>query len=151
MEQQMDIHTQKLTDIERFDQRRWKNPETDCWEWVGSTSQNGYGLFWFRNKIAQVHRVSYILFVGEIPEGLVIDHLCRNIECVNPEHLEPVTRKENALRGVGWAGANSRKMVCPQGHSYSGDNLLITIRGRRCRTCHNSEATRSYHFRKVKK
>lgn len=83
------------------------------------------------------------MFVGPIPDGLVIDHLCRNPQCVNPMHLEPVTPEENTRRGIG--GWNTRaKTHCPQGHPYSGANLYInpTSGARVCRTCNNEKARR---------
>ena len=79
--------------------------EDECWEWRAFIRPNGYGQF---NKNEYAHRVSYEEFVGPIPEGLVIDHLCRNRSCINPEHLEPVTQHENLLRGNGWAGQRHR-------------------------------------------
>jgi hypothetical protein len=82
------------------------------------------------------HRHSYRLFVGEIPDGLFIDHLCRVRNCVNPAHLEPVTRKENILRGVGWAAENARKTACPLGHSLlDPKNLKWNRHGKYCREC----------------
>lgn len=72
-----------------------------CWEWIGTTDRNGYGHIWGgpgKGPLA-AHRVAYELLVGPIPDGLCLDHLCRNTSCVNPQHLEPVTYAENYLRG----------------------------------------------------
>lgn len=84
----------------------------DCWEWSGGTGSHGYGQFYVEevNRNCLAHRVSYELFVGEIPEGLTIDHLCRNKLCVKPSHLEPCTREENARRAA-------TKVVCLRGHN----------------------------------
>lgn len=121
-------------------------PETGCWLWQGYKSKQGYGLI--RNNMRRVlaHRAAYQEFVGPIPHGLELDHLCRFEGCINPDHLEPVTHAENVRRGS--AGWNYRaKTHCPKGHSYSGDNLYINITGSRvCRTCVNerTDAKRAY-------
>jgi hypothetical protein len=70
-----------------------------CWVWRKATDPNGYGRFWFDGRMLGAHRVSYQLLVGPVPEGLDLDHLCRNRRCVNPSHLEPVTRRTNLVRG----------------------------------------------------
>lgn len=72
---------------------------TFCWQWTGSIKTNGYGQYELRGE-TQAHRISYKLFHGWIPKGLDLDHLCRNRRCINPDHLEPVTRKINARRGA---------------------------------------------------
>lgn len=111
-----------------------------CWEWTAHIEDNGYGRFGYRGTMRWAHRVSYQIFVGCIPDGLDLDHLCRNRKCVNPDHLEPVTRKVNAERGV--AGQVNRdrmisKTHCPQGHPYSGDNLYVvpSTGYRQCNAC----------------
>lgn len=112
----------------------------DCWNWKG-TLLNGvgtYGRFHHKGQYIYAHRLSYELSKGEIPEGLSIDHLCRNRQCVNPNHLETVTHKENMLRGYGVGGKGARQTHCKNGHPLSGDNLLILNKDkgwRRCRTC----------------
>jgi HNH endonuclease len=103
---------------------------------------NGYGMITVGGVRWAAHRYSYTQLVGPIPEGLDLDHLCRNRPCCNPAHLEPVTRSENLKRGnVGvWAKEhNGKKTHCPSGHEYSGDNLYIHPRGSRCcRACTNA-------------
>jgi hypothetical protein len=121
----------------------WK--EEACWEWVGSRGSNHYGrimvpsnglyLTHRGNKLAQAHRVGYELLVGPIPEGLTLDHLCRNPGCVNPNHLEPVTMRENLLRGNGVSARNAKKTHCPRGHPYTGMNVKQEKDRRKCRTC----------------
>lgn len=116
-----------------------------CWEWLEAIAPDGYAHFWLDGKSRTAHRVTYELLVGQVPEGLVLDHLCRVRHCVNPKHLEPVTQRENVLRGVG----NLPKSECPKGHPYSGDNLLIYNRPgssprRECRMCKSAAAKRSY-------
>lgn len=95
-----------------------------------------YGLIYLSGKRLRAHRAIYEALVGKIPDGLVLDHLCRITRCINPEHLEPVTVAENNLRGVGTFAQNARKIHCPNGHFYSGDNLMIRKDGARvCREC----------------
>lgn len=108
-----------------------------CWDWTGTKTRAGYGAIYRDGRRVQVTRASYEEFVGPMPEGTEIDHLCRRPVCINPWHLEPVTRRENLLRGTGFAAVHSRKTHCPQGHPYEGDNLYVTPRGeRKCRRCH---------------
>lgn len=107
----------------------------DCWEWLGP-KRRGYGRIQHEGRGQRVHRVAYELVHGPIPEGLVIDHLCRNRGCVNPAHLEPVTAGENVLRGEGISAVNARKTHCKRGHLFDEANTWISRKGRRhCRTC----------------
>jgi hypothetical protein len=118
-----------------LDERFWaKVAKGDgCWEWTGARAPSGYGRFTdnYRQRIA--HRVAYEITVGPISDDLTIDHLCGNKGCVRPSHLEPVTRGENVRR-------YTRQIThCPQGHPYSGDNLIIRREGWRwCRTCRSN-------------
>lgn len=84
--------------IERFLDKVHVNGSTGCWEWTASLNLCGYGRFKFDGKTIQAHRFSYAFFVGEMPEGMQMDHLCRTRRCVNPDHLEPVTPSENLER-----------------------------------------------------
>ena len=113
---------------------------TGCWTWTAGKLARGYGQFackGFPTKTVGAHRWSYRELVGPVPDGYELDHLCRNTACVNPAHLEPVTAKENVLRGMGRSAVNARKTHCHRGHPLSGDNLSITRVGTRlCRRCH---------------
>lgn len=111
--------------------------EAGCWIWIGPRYRNGYGRFYLGQKDVYAHRVMYMIFVGEIAEGLHIDHLCRVRECCNPDHLEPVTCRENLMRSpIAPAAINASKTHCKRGHSLSGNNLSADPDGRRhCRTC----------------
>lgn len=102
-----------------------------CWEWTASLYSFGYGQFSYQGKPQPAHRVAYWLLAGQIPEGLELDHLCRNRACINPSHLEPVTRKENLRRGIGSPWKQSA--YCKRGHLFEDRN---TYSGqRRCREC----------------
>jgi hypothetical protein len=129
--------------VARFWSKVDKAGENGCWLWRGTRRPAGYGTFYKAREVtrknALAHRMAYELMVGPIPEGLVIDHLCRNPPCVNPSHLEPVTIGENARRGfLGVKRKAERAAVtaCPQGHAFSPVNTLIDKHGhRRCRVC----------------
>lgn len=140
---------QKFIGIPRFDEKVELDPKTGCWEWQACRCSGGYGNFRHKGRVVVAHRLAYETLVGPIPEGLDIDHLCRNRKCVNPHHLEPVTRRENILRGEGQGAKHARKTHCQHGHPLSGENLYINpASGQRvCRECLRG-FTRAYHARK---
>lgn len=112
----------------------WDSSLGRCWVWLGAT-QKGYAEFRSLGENVRGHRYSYELLVGPIPDGLVIDHLCHVRNCVNPAHLQPVTFRENLVRGLGPAG-RARSATCKRGHPLSGSNLRPASDGRRrCKAC----------------
>lgn len=123
----------------RFWDKCIPEPNSGCWLWLGATMRNGYGELRVDGRNRPAHRVAYEALVAPVSARLSMDHLCRVRCCVNPQHLEPVTQRENIMRGEGpeQAGARMRnKTHCPRGHSYAGDNLYVRSDGRReCRTC----------------
>ena len=134
---------------ERFAARVAFSPEPEgCWFWLGYHDKNGYGRVGHRGKNLWTHRVAYELWVGPIPEGLHLDHLCRNTRCVNPGHLEPVTHAENLRRGYGVSARNARKTHCAHGHAYDEANTGTTkAGGRYCKACAREKAARYYRRR----
>ena len=106
-----------------------------CWTWR-ATKSNGYGRLFIGGRAWPAHRWVYEALVGLIPEGLTLDHLCRNRACVRPDHLEPVTMRENILRGESFAAVNNRKTHCKHGHEFTPENTYVaTPAWRGCRTC----------------
>ena len=113
--------------------------ENGCHEWTGAKIRCGYGIFALTKKRHPVaHRFIYEALVGEIPAGLVIDHVCNNRACVNPAHLRPASHRENILRGNGIASMYAARTHCKNGHELAGSNLAIGKDGyRTCRICRN--------------
>lgn len=111
--------------------------DTCCWLWKASRDRDGYGKIKYGGTMRLAHRVIYELLVGAIPEGLQIDHLCRQRGCVNPAHLRPVTWRENQLApgSRARAAACAAKTQCPRGHPYDSENTYVWRGERYCRAC----------------
>ena len=125
-----------------------------CWLWTAAKNAYGYGIVRIAKKNRYAHRHIYELLVGPIAVGLDLDHLCRVRNCVNPAHLEPVSRRENLLRGETISKRNADVTHCPQGHEYTPENTYVRRRKNRsgeirfCRACAIDKAS---HFRRVRK
>lgn len=116
---------------------KFKIADSGCWEWVGVRHKFGYGQLWDGRRLGCAHRIAYELFVGPIPAGLQIDHLCRNRCCINPAHLEAVTPMENFKRGFSPTAIVCRTGICVKGHPLDDRNTYTNPNtGKRyCRTC----------------
>jgi HNH endonuclease len=135
-------------------------PFSGCWVWDGACSSAGYAQYRLPGGSMYAHRLAYELAKGPIPDGLDIDHLCRVRCCVNPDHLEAVTRSANLRRGVGVAQAAERLKViagwqrhwthCKRGHEFTPENTYIQPNsgGRSCRICRNRDAKHRYQSKK---
>ena len=133
---------------DRFDEK--VIAEAGCWVWTSARDGKGYGLFWYQGRSVRAHRMAWFLAGLHVPQGLVLDHKCRNPACVNPAHLEPVTNRENTLRGNNRAVLSARWATiteCPRGHPYSPENTYRTKSGTRsCKEC-KREANRQWKRR----
>lgn len=106
----------------------------DCWEWKLGKDKDGYGKYKRGNTTHRAHRFAWELMVGPIPDGFVIDHLCKNTSCVNLDHLEPVTWAENLYRGESIQAHHAKRVLCQRGH----DAWIVKADGyRACRECSN--------------
>jgi hypothetical protein len=135
---------EKTMEREEFLSKVIPEPNSGCWIWMGSLSTHDFGGYGrisksirnHRTKTYYAHRVGYELFKGPIPKGFDLDHLCRLHCCVNPDHLEPVTRSENFRRGIGPWAVNARRTHCKHGHPLEPPHLYIRKDGKRmCKTC----------------
>lgn len=138
----------------RADERFWARvspcPMSGCWLWTGSENTKGYGKIIVNGRTSNAHRIAYCRLVGPVPAELDVDHKCRVRCCVNPAHLEPVTHRENMMRGVGFASINARRIACHRGHRFTDENTRVRVRAdgsthRECRQCtrDNDQANQS--------
>lgn len=109
--------------------------DTPCMYSTVKPNSEGYARIPRRPGGRMLHRRICEALRGSIPDGLVLDHLCRNTACVNPWHLEPVPNKENILRGFGAAAVNARRTSCKHGHALDEKNTYLVYGRRKCRTC----------------
>lgn len=142
--------------VERFLEKVSPEPNSGCWLWTGAVKARGYGAFWAWGRSREAHRVSYELFVGPIPMGLQMDHLCRNSSCTNPSHLEPVTLQENVRRSIAAGGHVSvrrkKQRHCKRGHEFTPENTCRHHDGGRiCRACKHINYRRTYYKTRASK
>jgi hypothetical protein len=137
-------HTKDASLIERVLSRcdiRTEGYATPCWISDRATQPNGYTKIGVNHRTMLTHRAAYEAAFGSIPIGMVLDHLCRNRACANPEHLDPVTHRENLLRGEGPTSREAAQTHCIANHPFSVDNTRITSKGKRaCRECDRHRA-----------
>lgn len=152
------------TPLERFQKNYVVDADSGCWLWTGLVTPKGYATMKIHQRGTIMHRWAYEHFIGPIPEGHTIDHLChtnsvgckggngcQHRRCVNPEHLEPVTPLANTQCGNEhyWANADIRRPThCPKGHPYVEGNIKYSGKDkqyRSCRTCINENQLRRYH------
>lgn len=152
-------HSENAYPVEAMNiQRFWQkvNPASalECWIWNANMHYKGYGLFGRDGKTLKAHRFSYETMIGPIPDGLVLDHLCRVRSCVNPYHLDPVTSGVNTRRGL-CNSTRPLKTHCPHGHEYSEGNIYLEVakdggKVRHCRACRHRAVTESNARQKLK-
>ena len=148
-------HHRMLRPERRIDQvirlkAKIKAVENGCLIWRGNITPSGYGVFWTTTGTNGAHRIAYELLRGEIPDGLTLDHLCRNRACVNPDHLEPVTIRENLRRApTALSTINAAKTHCKRGHPFDEQNTYVFgDRFRQCKACARMHS-RNYEKRKL--
>ena len=118
--------------LQRLEEKILPEPNTGCWLWTGAMT-NGYGNFRDKFKVRAAHIAVYEYLVGQVPENLELDHLCRNSWCVNPRHLEPVSHALNVQRGL--RGNLHKFEVCNRGHEITVDNIYLHKNTKMCLMC----------------
>lgn len=121
------------------------NKSRGCWTWTAAVSKNGYGIFTLNGKKVYAHRAAWMIEVGPIPDGAVIDHECRTRHCVRVSHLRVTTQRVNILAGQGLAALNAKKTLCHKGHKFGA-----TRNGKRtCPRCESDRKAIAYRTKLV--
>lgn len=139
------------SDLGRF-WTRVRRDESGCWFWTGKLNRDGYARFSIKSGQVRAHRIAFEHWRGPIPVGYQLDHLCRIRHCVNPDHLEVVTARENTMApgSLAITKQNLEKTHCPAGHVYDGENLYVdSTRRRHCRACAAEKGRTKYKQRKT--
>lgn len=124
---------------------------TNCINWLGC-KQRGYGRFGQDGQMHQAHRFAFEALIGPVPKGMVLDHLCRNRACMNPAHLEPVTMRENTLRGEGPSAIAARRSHCAAGHLLNAENTYLRKSGaRECWVCKRAYRVKTIETQRVRR
>ena len=145
MHDRVDLQERVMSRI-TIEDHGWHTP---CWISTRAAHSNGYTKIGYRGTTWLTHRFAYTVFVGPIPEDLQLDHLCRVRACCNPDHLEPVTCRENLLRGDTLTAAEAAATTCINRHPFTPENTRMTRKGKRaCRAC---DRTRSKRYRDVRR
>lgn len=122
-----------------------------CWEWQACKTPGGYGRMMFRGRMTTGHRAAMIVTGHDVPVGMHVDHICKNIVCIRPSHLRVVTPRQNVRYSDAVTGINSRKTHCKRGHPLSGNNLYERpyrgITARQCLTCRRAASRASVERR----
>jgi hypothetical protein len=135
------------TELQRLEAQIVPEPNSGCWLWDGCYFPTGYGMFVGRGFREGAHRAAYRLLAGEIPAGLVLDHLCRNPACVNPAHLEPVEQRANIARGR--LSEVNTKAVCVRGHDLAANAQWRRDGWRFCGACARERAREHYQAKRM--
>jgi hypothetical protein len=137
---------------DHFENSYVPEPNTGCWLWTGALTTSGYGQLSRKRKMLTAHRVSLELRGVILPDGMVVDHICRVRSCVNPDHLRVVTRRQNVIENSESLPAKQvRSTTCPQGHPYAGENLAKWSKHRVCVACKRAYGRRRYNKQKAAK
>ena len=137
----MAYREKRETRLKKFMDKVSINEQTGCMEWTGSITNGGYGVVRYKGRLTVAHRAFWVFMGNPDPEGKDLDHLCRNRCCINPDHLEPVTRAENLKRGFVARG-------CKNGHPYNEEDFSIVncsdgSQKLRCKVCHRTRNKKS--------
>lgn len=134
----MNVPHYNAKEVARFWSYVDKRSTDACWPWLRATPAPGYGEFSGGGTRVKAHRASFYINIGPIPDGMVIDHVCRNRACVNPAHLRAVDHRTNSIENsTSFAARNAQKTHCPKWHVLAGSNLVPSQKTRKCRICLN--------------